>query len=157
MIAKNRKQAWAMVDELFPTDYTWDATYTYNAGYDVYISGVYGSACRIADLGDRLEVTIGDDTFNIWIEDVNKDGYYIDYNNGVVIGPFDTLPESKIVADKSAGYTGQNITIDHLDKHGEVSATWVRPWWSIPMQPWDDDINPIIIGNGWYGDWQKLF
>ena len=102
MIAKNKKQAWKMVDEIFP-------------------------------------------------------GYYVDYNNGVVIGPVETLSNAKLMADKNAGYTQKNIIIDHLDKRGEISATWVRIWWQTPMQPWDNDIDPIIIGDGWYSDWQRLF
>lgn len=157
MIAKNKKQVWAMVDKFFPCDYEYNTAYTYNAGYDVYTSIAYGSACRIADLGDRLEVTVGDYTFNIWIENVNKDGYFVDYNNGVVIGPIETLTDAKLIADERAGYTQKNITIDHLDKRGEISATWVRIWWPTAIQPWDNDSNPIIIGNGWYGDWQRLF
>lgn len=157
MIAKNKKQAWTMADKLFPSDYEWSATYTYDAGYDVYTSIAYGSECRIADLGDRLEVTIGDETFNIWIENTNRDGYYVDYNNGFVVGPIETLNDAKLIADERAGYTQKNITIDHLDKRGEISATWVRIWRSMPMQPWDTDITPIIIGDGWYSDWQRLF
>ena len=71
MIAKNKKDAWRMVDRLFPGEYELNSTCTHIAGYDIYTSILYGGECRIADLGDMLKVTIGDDTFTIWIENVN--------------------------------------------------------------------------------------
>ena len=147
MIAKNKKQAWAMVDKLFPGDYEWNATYTYNAGYDVYTSIAYGSACRIADLGDRLEVTIGDETFNIWIENINKDGYYVDYNNGFVIGPVETDTRKKILSStiliNAVKYPrhGSEYGGEHLCNHGTMTAILL-------LQAADG----MAIGNGYFNN-----
>ncbi len=81
MKANNVKEAWAMADEIFPTDYMKDDQSSENAGYPIYRSTLDAACtdnyqpwyCQIADLGCRLEVTITlasweQKVINIWIE-----------------------------------------------------------------------------------------
>lgn len=73
--AKNVKEAWEIVDKMFPTDYIKDERSSENAGYDVYRSTVDGGFYNyICDLGNRLEVNFDDGkTINVWIVAVEKD------------------------------------------------------------------------------------
>lgn len=81
MKANNVKEAWAMADEIFPTDYMKDEQSSANAGYPIYRSTLDPKCtdnyqpwyCQIADLGCRLEVTVTlasweQKVINIWIE-----------------------------------------------------------------------------------------
>lgn len=69
MKATTRKQAWEMVDEMFPTDYNKDEKSSERAGYDVYRSPI-NALDYICDLGDRLEVNLANGkTVNVWIEE----------------------------------------------------------------------------------------
>lgn len=69
MTVKTKEQAWEEADKIFPTDYEKDEEASQRAGYDIYKRA--DSNDRIADLGCRLEVTIDNETTNIWI-DINK-------------------------------------------------------------------------------------
>lgn len=81
MKANNVKEAWAMVDEIFPTAYEKDDQSSASAGYPIYRSTLDASCtdtyrpwyCQIADLGCRLEITVTmasweQKVINIWIE-----------------------------------------------------------------------------------------
>lgn len=81
MKAMNIKEAWAMADEIFPTDYEKDEQGSKNAGYPIYRSTLSADCtdkyqpwyCQISDLGSRLEVTVTmadwtQEVTNIWIE-----------------------------------------------------------------------------------------
>lgn len=69
-LANDKKAAWAIADELFPSDYVHDSSRSQRAGYDVYMSTFPGMDAWISDLGDRLEVNLPDgQTVNVWIED----------------------------------------------------------------------------------------
>lgn len=81
MNAMNIKEAWAMADEIFPTDYMKDDKASENAGYPVYRSTLSDDCteiyqpwyCKITDLGCRLEITVTmanweQKVINIWIE-----------------------------------------------------------------------------------------
>lgn len=63
-----KKEAWEIVNQIFPSDYTEDSKSSERAGYPVYRSSVefYDYIC---DLGDRLEVNLknGCKTINVWI------------------------------------------------------------------------------------------
>ena len=60
------EKAWEAANKIFPTDYIKDDDSSRNAGYPVYRSTLDASAteklqpwyCQIADLGNRLEVTV---------------------------------------------------------------------------------------------------
>lgn len=68
-VANDKKAAWAIADELFPSDYVHDSSRSQRAGYDVYMSTFPGMDAWISDLGDRLEVNLPDgQTVNVWIE-----------------------------------------------------------------------------------------
>lgn len=70
MKAQTIKEAWAMADEIFPTDYIKDDQRSERAGYPVYYSTLEGCTAYICDLGDRLEVNLPDGhTVNIWIDE----------------------------------------------------------------------------------------
>lgn len=66
--ATSKKDAWEIVNQIFPSDYTEDSKSSEQAGYPVYRSSVefYDYIC---DLGDRLEVNLknGCKTINVWI------------------------------------------------------------------------------------------
>lgn len=69
-VANDKKAAWAIADDLFPSDYVHDSSRSQRAGYDVYMSTFPGMDAWISDLGDRLEVNLPDgQTVNVWIED----------------------------------------------------------------------------------------
>lgn len=68
---KNIEEAWAKVNEVFPTDYEKDEESSQHAGYPIYRSTAEGHyEDYICDLNTRLEVNIaeGNQTINIWIE-----------------------------------------------------------------------------------------
>lgn len=64
----SKKEAWEIVNQIFPSDYTEDSKSSERAGYPVYRSSVefYDYIC---DLGDRLEINLknGGKTINVWI------------------------------------------------------------------------------------------
>ena len=74
MKVNTRTQAWEAANEIFPTDYQKDETASANAGYDIYRHATLNPNCRICDLGNRLEVIVGNcdgivpSVTNIWIE-----------------------------------------------------------------------------------------
>lgn len=68
---KNIDDAWAKVNEVFPTDYEKDEESSQRAGYPIYRSTAEGHyEDYICDLNTRLEVNIaeGNQTINVWIE-----------------------------------------------------------------------------------------
>ena len=68
MTVKNINEAWAKVNEIFPSDYNEDVAASERAGYKIYRSSInhYDYIC---DLGDRLEINFTDgSTVNIWVE-----------------------------------------------------------------------------------------
>ncbi len=66
--ATSKKEAWEIVNQIFPSDYTEDSKSSERAGYPVYRSSVefYDYIC---DLGDRLEINLknGGKSINVWI------------------------------------------------------------------------------------------
>lgn len=64
----SKQEAWEIVNQIFPSDYSEDTGSSERAGYPVYRSSVefYDYIC---DLGDRLEVNLknGCKTINVWI------------------------------------------------------------------------------------------
>lgn len=75
----NKKQAWTAADNIFPTDYIYDAGSSSRAGYDIYRSTDPARYyCYICDLGDRLEVNTDDGkTVNVWYENIAVKEYQI--------------------------------------------------------------------------------
>lgn len=70
MTAKNIKEAWAIADEIFPTDYYKNEIKSANAGYPIYDSTLGDEIGYISDLGNRIEVNLSTGkTVNIWIEE----------------------------------------------------------------------------------------
>jgi len=70
MTVTTKEQAWAKVNEIFPTDYEKDWGSSERAGYDIYRHPTLNYFNRICDLGDRLEVLTGEHgeiVTNIWI------------------------------------------------------------------------------------------
>ncbi|WP_409969643.1 hypothetical protein RFF05_06955 [Bengtsoniella intestinalis] len=69
MTVSSIEQAWAKVNEIFPTDYRKDESISQRAGYPIYRSTVDGnSSDYICDLGARLEVNLSTGkSINIWI------------------------------------------------------------------------------------------
>jgi hypothetical protein len=70
MTARNIKDAWKMVDEIFPTDYQKDETASERAGYPIYRSTAEGVDAWISDLGRTLEINLDNGkTIRVNIED----------------------------------------------------------------------------------------
>ena len=63
------QEAWEKAKEIFTSDFQYDETASKNAGYPVYFTTEEGSNDHISDLGCRLEVNMGCDSINIWIEE----------------------------------------------------------------------------------------
>lgn len=77
MKVTSKHEAWRKADEIFPTDYLKDERASLAAGYDIYWSTTEQYAW-ISDLGDRLELNIGAETVNIWIEEPKFAEYQIE-------------------------------------------------------------------------------
>lgn len=80
--ANSVKEAWEIVNQIFPTAYGKDEAASQNAGYPVYRSTAEGRYYDyICDLNDRLEINLhdGNKSINVWIasepdqEDVKED------------------------------------------------------------------------------------
>lgn len=72
MTVNTVEQAWKVADRIFPTDYIKDEKVSYEMGYPIYTSTLWGKSCNawISDLGARLEVNLDDGrTVNIWIDE----------------------------------------------------------------------------------------
>ena len=70
MKVRTMEEAWAKVNEIFPTDYMKDDESSQRAGYPIYRSTAEGHYYDyICDLNDRLEVNIaeGNQSINIWV------------------------------------------------------------------------------------------
>ena len=68
---KSKEAAWEEVDKIFETDYEKDELSSERAGYNIYRHPTLNYYNRICDLGNRLEVLMGDYgdlVTNIWIE-----------------------------------------------------------------------------------------
>lgn len=67
---KNEAEAWAKVNQIFPTDYERDEGRSIRAGYPIYTSTAEGCYYDyICELGDRLEVNLSTgETINVWIK-----------------------------------------------------------------------------------------
>lgn len=71
MKVASKVEAWAEVEKIFPTNYEKDILASEGAGYPIYRHRTLNPNCRICDLGNRLEVVIGqhgETSVNIWIE-----------------------------------------------------------------------------------------
>ena len=68
MRVENREKAWEVANGIFTTDYEKDSISSKRAGYDVYRHYSLNPNNRINDLGCRLEVVLGNECINIWIE-----------------------------------------------------------------------------------------
>lgn len=66
---RTKEQAWTIANDLFKGDYEYDTQASANAGYDIYMSTNKVSNDHVSDLGCRLEVNIGIESINIWIEE----------------------------------------------------------------------------------------
>lgn len=64
----SKRAAWELVNKLFPTDYFKDEERSKRAGYPILYSTEEGRNAWISDLNDRLEINIGAETINVWIE-----------------------------------------------------------------------------------------
>ncbi|MBT9174231.1 MAG: hypothetical protein DDT21_02642 [Syntrophomonadaceae bacterium] len=67
----SKEQAWEEVNRIFPTDYDRDYASSKRAGYDIYRHRCLNPYTRICDLGNRLEVLLGEygkTVTNIWID-----------------------------------------------------------------------------------------
>lgn len=74
---KTKKEAWRIVDSLFPTDYEKDEESSLAAGYDVYRKTNWNEETYynyICDLNIRLEVNLSNGkTVNVWIDELNDE------------------------------------------------------------------------------------
>lgn len=68
----SRKEAWAIVDQIFPTDYIKDEECSQRAGYPVYRSTAEGHYYDyICDLNDRFEINLSTGkTVNVWFSEL---------------------------------------------------------------------------------------
>ena len=79
----SKREAWNMVNAIFPTDYAKDEFSSERAGYPVYRSTAEGHFYDyICDLGDRLEVNLsGGTTVNIWFSQIFMKARELYYEN----------------------------------------------------------------------------
>ena len=68
----SKAEAWAIIDEIFPTDYIKDEARSSSAGYPVYSSTAEGHYYDyICDLNDRYEVNLSNGkTVNVWFSEI---------------------------------------------------------------------------------------
>jgi hypothetical protein len=60
-----KEQAWAEANRIFPTDYEKDDAASARAGYDIYRHRELSYYTRICDLGNRLEILLGEHGENV--------------------------------------------------------------------------------------------
>ena len=61
-------EAWILAGLMMKSDYIYDSYASSRAGYPIYMStSVSAPNDRICDLGSRLEVNVGNESFNIWL------------------------------------------------------------------------------------------
>lgn len=79
----SKREAWNMVNAIFPTDYQKDEFSSERAGYPVYRSTAEGHFYDyICDLNDRLEVNLsGGTTVNIWFSQIFMKARELYYEN----------------------------------------------------------------------------
>lgn len=100
--------AWKAADKIFPTDYMKDEESSKNAGYPIYRSTLDATAtekfqpwyCQIADLGNRLEVTV---TFADWKQEVT--------NIWIIEDEAEREPKKESELKEIAADIAENITI----------------------------------------------
>lgn len=69
LTVRTRKEAWKIADRLMKTDYMKDDSKSERAGYPIFWSTLDGCDDHICDLNCRLEVCLGLESINIYIED----------------------------------------------------------------------------------------
>lgn len=79
----SKREAWNMVNAIFPTDYQKDEFSSERAGYPVYRSTAEGHFYDyICDLNDRLEVNLSSGmTVNIWFSQIFMKARELYYEN----------------------------------------------------------------------------
>lgn len=79
----SKREAWNMVNAIFPTDYQKDEFSSERAGYPVYRSTAEGHFYDyICDLNDRLEVNLSNGkTVNIWFSQIFMKARELYYEN----------------------------------------------------------------------------
>lgn len=118
----SRKEAWEMVNKLFPTDYEKDDTSSENAGYSIYASTADNNDSWISDLGDRLEMNAVNesgtiDTMNIWIEEEKE----VKGMNATVRSMTGEFGDYKIENIVSIQYIASNLVLTCME--GDTVAT----------------------------------
>lgn len=82
--------------------------------------------------------------------------YYVDYCNGLsTIEVYGSLFKAQSIADEYVKYTKKDIMI--LDK--QLKPVSIRKWYGVDFNDEPDDIcisDPIVIGNGYYADWEDF-
>lgn len=80
--------------------------------------------------------------------------YFIDYCNGVSnIEVYGSLLKAQSLADEYVAYTQKNIVI--LDK--QFKPVVIRRWYGVDFNDEPDHVcihDPLVIGNGYYADWE---
>ena len=69
-------EAWKIADRIFPTDYKLDEEASERAGYTIYSTTStipQYAGYHISDLGERLELNMGSETLNIWIDETTPE------------------------------------------------------------------------------------
>lgn len=122
MTVKSINEAWARVNEIFPTDYDKDERSSERAGYPIYRSRIehYDYIC---DLGTRLEINLASGrTINIWIDDSEAAAEAAEaaadvemVENVLTVGLFDKDSEKQEVSTMAAKRIVSNILIDDFD------------------------------------------
>lgn len=67
-------EAWKIANRIFPTDYKLDEEASKRAGYAIYSTtskDVQYAGFHISDLGTRLEINIGAESLDIWIDETD--------------------------------------------------------------------------------------
>lgn len=125
--ANSTKEAWAIVDRLFPTDYIKDDKGSENAGYPIY-----RSTCKslpnshynyICDLGNCLEINLCDadfkpETIRISIEEPEIVAASEMHEYILTVGLFDKETEKQEIETEAA----KNIIADTLISKFEIFA-----------------------------------
>lgn len=124
--ANSTKEAWAIVDRLFPTDYIKDDKSSENAGYPIY-----RSTCKslpnshynyICDLGNCLEINLCDEKFNSQTIRVNIEPEIVAASEMheyiLTVGLFDKETEKQEIETEAA----KNIIADTLINKFDIFA-----------------------------------
>lgn len=118
---KSVKEAWDKANEIFPTDYEYREGSKERAGYPIYDStDTEKRYFYICDLGTRLEINMGSETVNIWIDEEEEKATM----TATVRSMTNEFKEYKISGIVSVQYIGTHLILTSMEAGKPATITY---------------------------------